>query len=225
MISIQNISHSFDEKQVLKNINLDLTEDKIAIIGANGSGKSTLARMLNGLIIPQCGNVVVDGLSTKKNLKQIREKVGFVFQDPDMQIVFPIVEDDLAFGLKNMKLDRETIENRINEVLVRHNISHLKYAPIHQLSGGEKQIIAISGVLVMNPEYMIFDEPTTLLDLRNKKIITDLIKNLSQKVIVISHDLDFIKNFDRVIVIDNGEVYCDDVPDVAISKYKKLMLC
>ncbi|MBR0573287.1 MULTISPECIES: energy-coupling factor ABC transporter ATP-binding protein [Pasteurellaceae] len=223
MINIRNVSHHFGTRQILKNINLTINEKKVAIIGGNGSGKSTFARLLNGLLIPNKGEVIIDGLNTQKDSKTIRKKVGFVFQNPDNQIVFPIVEEDLAFGMKNLGLSADIIKTRIDTVLSRHNLLDFKTHPTHLLSGGQKQLIAILGVLVMQPEYIVFDEPTTLLDLRNKKIISDLINKLEQNVIVISHDLDLLNNFERIIVFNDGQIICDDIPAIALKKYREIM--
>ena len=223
MIVIKDTIHEFENFKVLDNINLTLKEQKIGIIGSNGSGKSTFSKLLNGLIIPLIGEVEVDGLNTLKNAKEIRKKVGFVFQNPDNQIVFPTVEEDLAFGLKNLSLSKEETEERINKILFKFNLKHLKNSFTYKLSGGEKQLLAIAGILIMNPKYIIFDEPTSSLDLKNKLKIYKLINNLKQNIIVISHDLDFLLNFDRVIVFDKGKVVMDNIPEESIKYYKNLI--
>ncbi len=224
MIKISNLKHYFAGNLVLDDINLELNQKQIAIIGANGSGKSTFARMLNGLLEPSSGEVLVDDVSTKKDRKNALRKVGFIFQNPDNQIVYPIVEEDLAFGLKNLKLDKKIISEKISVILEKYNISHLKKRFTYELSGGEKQLIAICGVLLMQPQIIIFDEPTTLLDLKNKHLVAQMINDLKQQVILITHDLDLIKNFDRVIAFDKGKILADDNPKQVISIYKTKML-
>lgn len=224
MIEIKNVHYNIDNRYILENINLTLGEKKIGIIGANGSGKSTFAKLLNGIELPTTGAVTVDGLNTHKFGKEIRRKVGFVFQNPDNQIVFPIVEEDLAFGLKNIGCNKADIETKINTVLSLYDIANLRKSSTHLLSGGQKQLLAIAGVVIMEPEYIIFDEPTTLLDLKNKKKIFQVIKNLHQTTIVISHDLDFLSNFDRVIVFEQGRIVADDHPSIAIATYKNMMI-
>lgn len=189
MLELQGVSHAFAERQVLNNINLQLSEKRIGIVGSNGCGKSTFARLLNGLLLPKQGEVLVDGLNTRQHGKAVRRKVGFVFQNPDNQIVFPLVEEDLAFGMKNLGLSKTTIRERIDAALARYDMQDLRQHPAHRLSGGQKQLLAISGVLVMEPQYIVFDEPTTLLDLRNKRRIADAIAGLEQTAIVVSHDL------------------------------------
>ncbi|MBS9425254.1 energy-coupling factor ABC transporter ATP-binding protein [Photorhabdus caribbeanensis] len=224
MLEIRNVTHAYGERVILKELNLQLKEKRIAIIGSNGCGKSTFARLLNGLLIPKSGDVLVDGLNTRTEGKVIRRKVGFVFQNPDNQIVFPVVEEDLAFGMKNLGFAKDKIQQRTQEALARYDLLQFRENPAHLLSGGQKQLLAISGVLVMEPDYIIFDEPTTLLDLRNKRRVAEAIDNLSQTVIVVSHDLDFLAGFDRVLVFDDGRVVVDDIPSIAIPEYVRMML-
>ncbi|MDB6370563.1 energy-coupling factor ABC transporter ATP-binding protein [Photorhabdus bodei] len=224
MLEIRNVTHAYGERVILKELNLQLKEKRIAIVGSNGCGKSTFARLLNGLLVPKSGDVLVDGLNTRTEGKAIRRKVGFVFQNPDNQIVFPVVEEDLAFGMKNLGFTKDKIRQRTQEVLSRYDLLQFREHPAHLLSGGQKQLLAISGVLVMEPDYIIFDEPTTLLDLRNKRRVAEAIDNLSQTVIVVSHDLDFLVGFDRVLVFDEGRVVVDDIPSIAIPEYVRMML-
>lgn len=223
MIEISNVHHRFGGREVLRNVNLTLLEKRIAILGSNGSGKSTFARLLNGLIAPEKGDVRVDGLDTRRDGKAVRRKVGFIFQDPDNQIVFPIVEEDIAFGMKNLGFDKETIAAKAEETLRRYDLLSHRNHPCHLLSGGQKQLLAISGVLVMEPAYIVFDEPTTLLDLRNKRLVAQAILGLEQTAIVVTHDLEMIRDFDRAIVFAEGEVACDDVPKTAVERYVGMM--
>lgn len=223
MIELQNVSVVIGNHRILDDINLQLSEQRIAVIGANGSGKSTFARLLNGLRLPQSGKVLVDDLDTSKDGKDIRRKVGFVFQNPDNQIVMPVVEEDLAFGMKNIGLEKAEIMRRIDAVLERYDLQKTRQQSIQQLSGGQKQLIAICGVLAMEPTTIVFDEPTTQLDLRNKRKITETILSLSQQIIVVSHDLDMLETFERIIVFDHGRVVCDDIPQKAISYYVDLL--
>ncbi|MCP3659463.1 MAG: ABC transporter ATP-binding protein [Bacteroidetes bacterium] len=223
MIKIKGITHKFDDHIILNNININLNNKKIGIIGDNGSGKSTFAKLLNGLLIPTEGAVFVDDLETSKNGKEIRRKVGFIFQNPDNQIVFPTVEEDLAFGLKNIGLNKKEIENKIDKMLSFYNIEDLKYRRIHELSGGEKQLISIVGVLIMEPKYIIFDEPTSSLDLKNKQKISNIIDNLDQHCIVISHDLDLFSKFDQVIIFDKGNIIKNDKANCSIGFYKRMI--
>ena len=223
MIRFENVSVQFDQRRVLENIDLALGEKRIGIIGANGSGKSTFVRLLNGLQTATSGRVLVDDLDPAKDGRKVRRHVGFVFQNPDNQIVYPVVEEDLAFGLKSLRLPRDEINRRIDEILARYDLSDFKTHPSHLLSGGQKQLLAISGVLVMAPRYVVFDEPTTLLDLRNRNRVERAIADLDQTVITVSHDLDLITDYDRVLVIENGRIAVDDRPAVAIARYREMM--
>lgn len=223
MIEIRNVSLSYGDRTVLHQVSLSLTERRIAIIGANGSGKSSFARLLNGLVLPTKGEVQIDGQSTKTHGKDIRQKVGFVFQNPDNQIVFPVVEEDLAFGMKNLGFSKEKIARKTDEILARYDMTDFREHPAHLLSGGQKQLLAISGVLVMEPRYIVMDEPTTLLDLRNKRRVAQAIDALDQTVILVSHDLGLLEGFDRVIVFEDGHVIEDATPDIAIPAYIQRM--
>ena len=223
MIEAVKVNHRFGDHHVLRDVDLGISEHRVGIIGANGSGKSTFARLLNGLLIPDEGRVTVDGIDTRDDVKAVRRRVGFVFQNPDNQIVFPIVEEDVAFGLKNLKLPKDEIARRVDAVLERYRLGHLRERATHLLSGGEKQMLAISAVLVMEPRYVVLDEPMTLLDLRNKRLVTDIIREIEQPVVLVTHDLDRIRDFDRVIVFDEGRVTADGVPDAAIREYLRAM--
>lgn len=223
MIEILQVTHQYAQKTVLQHLNVQLTERRIAIVGANGSGKSTFARLLNGLQIPTEGTVLIDGLNTKTQGKLIRRKVGFVFQNPDNQIIFPLVEEDLAFGLKNLQYAPHEIEERIQKILAYYALTALRQHSTHQLSGGQKQLLALSSVLIMNPEYIVLDEPTTLLDLRHKRRFAQAIDQLPQTVIAVSHDLDFLRDFERVLVFEDGAIVMDDHPDIALAYYRTLM--
>ncbi|QRK10514.1 ABC transporter ATP-binding protein [Archangium violaceum] len=223
MISLHAVHHHFGERHVLKGLELTLSERRIAVVGGNGSGKSTFARLLNGLLIPEQGQVLVEGLDTRKEARAIRRKVGFVFQNPDNQIVLPTVEEDIAFGLKNLRLPPADISARVATILRRYGLEEFRHHPAHQLSGGQKQLLALSSVLVMEPRYVVFDEPTTLLDLRNKRRLAQAIHDMPQTAIVVSHDLELLRDFDRVLVFDEGRVVVDDIPSVALDAYVRMM--
>ena len=223
MIEVSNVSHRFGARDVLNAVDLTIGERRVGVIGANGSGKSTFARLLNGLLIPDEGTVRVDGIDTREDPKAVRRRVGFVFQNPDNQIVFPIVEEDVAFGLKNLKLPKEEVARKVDAVLRRYRLEHLRGHAAHLLSGGEKQMLAISAVLVMEPRYVVLDEPTTLLDLRNKGLVLEIIRAMEQPVVLVTHDLDQVRDFDRVIVFDEGAVMADGPPDAAVREYVRAM--
>ncbi|WP_169570003.1 energy-coupling factor ABC transporter ATP-binding protein [Sneathiella limimaris] len=222
MIKLENVNVSLDGRDILHSITTDLQEQRIGIIGLNGSGKSTFARLLNGLQLPSLGTVSVDGFDTRQQGNRARARVGFVFQNPDNQIVYPIVREDLAFGLKNIGLSKTEAQSLIDQTLRDYKLEHLADRLTHQLSGGEKQMIALLGVLVMRPNYLVLDEPTTLLDLRNKKRLMEHVQELSQRVIMVTHDLELLESFDRVICIHEGGIYADGPPEVVLGAYEEL---
>jgi biotin transport system ATP-binding protein len=223
LIEIREVTQRFGDRVVLAGVNLRLDERRIAIVGSNGSGKSTFARLLNGLVLPSEGEVLVGGVSTARDSKAVRRKVGFVFQNPDNQIVMPTVTEDLAFGLKNLKLPAEQIRQRVEAVLTRYGLNDLSDHPAHLLSGGQKQMLAIASVLIMEPEIIVFDEPTTALDHRNKRLIARFIADLPQRVIVVSHDLELLQDFDRMIAFEAGRVVLDGAPTDVAPRYLEMM--
>jgi biotin transport system ATP-binding protein len=222
-VAFENISHAFGERQVLRGIDLEFDERRIGIIGSNGSGKSTLARMINGLIKPDTGRVTVDGIDAAKKGAQVRKKVGFVFTDPDSQIVMPTVAEDLAFSLRRSGLSKTEVAERVDEMLVRFRLDRHRDHPAHLLSGGQKQLLAIGAVLIRRPEVVVADEPTTLLDLRNGRVVAGALNSMDQQVIVVTHQLALLDGFERVIVIDDGRIAFDGTPAAAVPAYRELI--
>ena len=219
MIEIRTVSHSFDGRPVLREVSLTLAERRIAILGGNGSGKTTLARMLNGLVIPKSGEVVVDGVSTARDAAQVRRLVGYVFQNPEHQIVMPTVEEDIAFGLRNMNLPKAEIAARTDAVLAAHKFAHRRAAPAYLLSGGEQKLLSLMSVLVMEPRYVVFDEPLNSLDLATRRRFTRLMHALPQRVIAITHDFELIAGYDRALLIHEGRVAADGAPETVVRRY------
>ncbi|MEU7222054.1 energy-coupling factor ABC transporter ATP-binding protein [Nocardia iowensis] len=222
-IVFSSVSHRFGDRKVLRGIDLRISERRVGIIGANGSGKSTLARMINGLLAPTSGTVTVDGVDAARKGAQVRRKVGFVFTDPDTQIVMPTVAEDLAFSLRRTGLSKQEVAARVEEMLVRFRLDEHADHPSHLLSGGQKQLLAIGAVLIRKPEVVIADEPTTLLDLRNARVVADALDALDQQVIVVTHQLALLDGFERVIVIDDGLVVFDGTPAAAVPAYRELV--
>jgi biotin transport system ATP-binding protein len=204
---------------VLTDVSVTLTERRVGVIGANGSGKSTFARLLNGLVVPTDGVVLVDGLDTRSQAREVRRRVGFVFQDPDAQIVHPTVAEDLAFGPTNQGVPADEIERRVAAMLARYGLEGHRDHPAHLLSGGQKQLLAIAGVLVMEPQRIVFDEPTTLLDLTNTRRVARAIEELHQDVVVVTHHLDLLGDYDRVLVFEDGRVVADGSPAETVPWY------
>lgn len=226
-IEIDRVSHSYGEgplaRRVLRDLDVDLDQSRIGVIGHNGSGKSTFVRMLNALVVPSQGAVRVDGLDTASHARQVRARTGFLFTDPDAQIIMPTVAEDVAFGLRRSGLGKEEIAQRVDQALAHYQLTEHRDHPAHLLSGGQKQLLALAAVLITGPRLIIMDEPTTLLDLRNARRIGRLIDELDQTVVLATHHLDLLAGFERVLVFDEGCLVIDDVPAAAIAGYRALM--
>ena len=207
MIKVENVSFSYDKKNtVISNINFAINDgETVGIIGANGAGKSTILKLLVGLESNNQGKIIIGDLKVEKNnLTQIRQNVGYVFQDPDNQLFMTTVYEDVAFAPKNYKFSAEEVQKRTIKSLQRIGIEELKDKPIYQLSGGQKKLVAIATVLSMEPDILIFDEPTIALDRRR---FINLVQTLQGTKIIASHDLDLIYDTcDKVILIANGKI-------------------
>jgi biotin transport system ATP-binding protein len=223
VVRLERVSHRYGERTVLRDVDLTLTQQRIAVIGANGSGKSTLARLLNGLVLPTSGTVSVDGLDTRRDGAAVRRRVGFVFTDPDAQIVMPTVAEDVAFSLRRSALSRAERAERVTEVLARFGLADHADQAAHLLSGGQKQLRAVASVLVTEPQLLVCDEPTTLLDLRNARRVAELLIGLPQQVVLVTHQLDLVVDYERVLVVDEGRVVHDGEPAGAVTAYRSLM--
>ncbi len=223
MIELRGVTHRYGERTVLRDVDLRLDERRIGVVGANGSGKSTLARLLNGLVVPSEGAVLVDGLDTRRHGPAVRRRVGFVFTDPDAQIVMPTVAEDVAFSLRRSGLDRSARAARVAEVLARFGLAEHADHPAHLLSGGQKQLLALAAVLVTEPAVVVCDEPTTLLDARNVRRVAALLADLAQQVVLVTHHLEQLDGFDRVIVVEEGRIVADGSPGPALDAYRRLL--
>lgn len=218
-----------NEKLDLSHIDLHVNEGEwLAIIGHNGSGKSTLAKVIDGLIEPEAGEIFIDGEKlTDKSLWNIRKKIGMVFQNPDNQFVGADVEGDVAFGLENQGIEREEMHARVKKALEVVDMQNFaKHEPV-RLSGGQKQRVAIAGVLALRPKIVIFDESTSMLDPEGRLQIISLIRQMNQTegftVISITHDIDEASLADRVIVIDDGQIIDDRLPEKLFQKGEQLI--
>lgn len=227
-VTLRGVGRSPGARPILNEVNLTLTEHRIGIIGANGSGKSSLVRCINGLNVPDEGAVTVDGLSTAWKAGEIRRRVGFLFSNADNQIIMPTVGEDVGFSLRGKKLSRREKAAVVGEILDHVGLAGKEEQSPHTLSGGEKQLLGLASILVMNPSLIIADEPTTLLDLRNRRRIARTLAGLDQQLIVVSHDLDLFEDFDRVIWIDEGGVHADTADGTTVARliedYRECML-
>lgn len=194
MIDFKNVSFSYEPgRPVIENLSFRIEEgESVGLVGANGAGKSTVMKLLLGLLEGE-GTILVDGLEVKKqNLPEIRKKMGFVFQNSENQMFMPTVYEDMMFGPLNYGVKREEAEKKVDEVLARLNLQHLKHRHNHKLSGGELKMAAIATILAMEPQIILMDEPTASLDPENRRTVIETIRSLGQTKIITSHDPEVI---------------------------------
>ncbi|MEO9902876.1 MULTISPECIES: ABC transporter ATP-binding protein [Alphaproteobacteria] len=217
---LQNVSLELEGRTVLQDISLSLQEARVGIVGLNGSGKSSLVRLLNGLRLPTGGEVRMFGVSTEAMRAELPRYVGFVFQNPDHQAIFPTVEEEIAFGLTQLGFARAEARDQALAFLVRHHCGHLAEKPFADLSEGQKQLICLLAVLVMKPKLLILDEPMSSLDGLATRRIERKLAELDQKIVMISHDLGLLRNFDRVLWVGDGKIYMDGAPGDVLPAYE-----
>lgn len=215
-IKLESVAVDFDGHTALSEVSLHLTAKVVAVIGSNGSGKSTFARLLNGLVKPTSGLVTVDGKVANT------ETTGFLFSNPDLQIVMPTVFEDVAFSLTNQKLSKDVVRARVEDALAAVGLLELQESNCHTLSSGQKQLLALASNIVRKPLLLVADEPTTLLDLPNTKRITKLLHSLPlEQLVIVTHDLDLASTADEVIWFDSGKVKQVGSPAPVIAAYRK----
>ncbi|WP_018155252.1 energy-coupling factor ABC transporter ATP-binding protein [Demetria terragena] len=223
MIELDAVSHRLGERAVLRDVSLQLDEDRIGVIGANGSGKSTLARTFNALVVPDEGEVRVNGLDVRKRARDVRRQVGFMFTDAGSQILMPTVAEDIQLSLRDLPMSKAQKDARSREVLDRFGLQDHADHPAQLLSGGQKQLLAFASVLVRDPQILVCDEPSTLLDLANVLHLQHTLADLPMQVILLTHHLELLDDFDRVVVLDEGQVVADGKPAHAVTFYRDLM--
>ena len=224
-IEIKNVTFNYENGKtpVIKDLSLSVDKGEfLCILGENGSGKSTLSRLINGLLLPATGDVLVFGLNTREKDKayEIRKSVGMVFQNPDNQMIATIVEDDIAFGPENLGVPPDEIGKRIDFALKSVNMEKYKKVAGQKLSGGQKQRIAIAGALAVMPEILILDESTAMLDPLGREEVLSVVKDLNQNgmtVILITHYMDEALLADKVAVLSNGELKLIGTPTEVLS--------
>ncbi|MEA1993497.1 MAG: ABC transporter ATP-binding protein [Euryarchaeota archaeon] len=213
MLRIENLSYEYESGFCLKNIELTLEKgESVGIIGENGSGKTTLVKHLIGLLRPDAGKIFLDGEDTsERSVAEIAGKVGFVFQNPENQIFASTVREEVAFGPQNLKMDN--IDKKVDAVLQKSDLFRYRESHPLNLSGGEKQRLAMASILVMEQEVLILDEPTSGLDLKNAQRLIEIVKTLQRErktLIVISHDMELISQLcERVVLMKSGEIIAD----------------
>lgn len=215
MVQVKNVSVRYpgaDERLILQGLGFSVKPgERLALIGSNGAGKSTLLLTLIGVMRPLTGEILIGGIpAQKERLREMRQKAGMVFQNPDDQLFMPTVEDDIAFGLRNYGFEEPVIEARTDGILARLGIGHLKNRMSHKLSGGEKRLAALAGVLVMEPELLLLDEPSSFLDPRSRRTLIALLDSLPQTMIIATHDLDLALGLcPRAIFLKEGRIFAE----------------
>lgn len=230
VVKFNNVSFRYnqDGPWVLKNCSFTInTNESVAIIGHNGSGKSTIAKLMNGLLLPEKGDIIINGHElNEQSIWEIRRHVGMVFQNPDNQFVGATVQDDVAFGMENNGIPRDIMIERINKSLRAVRMEDYKQTEPYRLSGGQKQRVAIAGVLAVSPEILILDEATVMLDPKGRTDIMETIANVTKRenltLIAITHDLYEATQVDRIIVLNEGEIEMIGTPGEIFAKQTML---
>ena len=230
IIKVENLCFEYEPGlKTIHNISFQIKKGEyVAILGHNGSGKSTIAKLLIGLLEKKSGNIIIDHKELNlENLYKIREKIGIVFQNPDNQFIGATVRDDIAFGLENICIPREKMDELIERYAKRVRMDQFLDHEPTKLSGGQKQRVAIAGILAMSPSIIILDESTSMLDPRGRKETNELIRELKKDkemtIISITHDIEEAKNADRILLLNKGEIVGDDQPETLLMNEKLLL--
>ena len=230
MVSVKElyVRYGSDMPWALNGFNLEApVKSRTALIGANGAGKSTLFLALTGIIDKSEGIVIIDNITLEKRaLAQIRQKTGLIFQNPDDQLFMPTVQEDVAFGPRNLRLAEDSVEGLVNDSLARLDITRLKNRFTHRLSGGEKRLVALAGVLAMSPTVMLMDEPSSFLDPGARRNLINILNQLDQTIIIATHDLDFaLLTCNTVVLLKEGRVFTEGKAREVLLNEKTLKKC
>ena len=222
-LELQEISLSLAGRRVLDGVTLAAVERRIGIVGRNGSGKTTLARVIAGLIAPDAGRAQVCGVDVAKDRRGALGAVGILFQNPDHQIIFPTVEEEIAFGLTQMGRSKREAAEATQAMLARFGKAHWAGAATHSLSQGQKQLVCLMAVLVMQPGLIVLDEPFSGLDIPTRMQLMRSLDEVEARVALITHDPSNLTEFDRVIWLDEGRVIADGPPDEVLERFEQQM--
>lgn len=223
MIELHDVSHAYESAVILRHITATLSEHRIGITGPNGSGKSALIRMMNGLVIPTRGDVIVNGHNTRKKSAEIRHHTGFIFSDPRTQILMPTLCEDVEFSLRRRIKDKKERHNVALHYLDQFGLAERADCSPHELSGGQQQLLAIASIMAIEPDLILADEPTALLDLRNTRRLLRIFQRIDAQIVLVSHDFSVLRQMDRVIVINNGTIFADGTPQESLDAYETLI--
>ncbi len=222
-VIMRDLSYAREGHQVFAGLNLDLSDHRVGIIGRNGSGKTQMARLIAGLAAPDAGTITVGGVEVATDRKAALSTVGILFQNPDHQIIFPTVGEELGFGLTSQGLDKAAARQRALDILARFNRPDWYDRPIHGLSQGQRHLVCLMAVLVMAPKLIVLDEPFAGLDLATTVRLSRYLDALDPGLVHITHDLDSIRGYDRVVWLDQGAIRMDGRPDAVLPVYEAEM--
>lgn len=223
---LDSVGVRLGDTDALRGVDLDLDARTIAVVGENGSGKSTFARLAAGLVPPTAGTARILGLDPVRQAAELRRRVAVVFSNPDAQIVMPTVAEDVAFSLRPDRLGRDETRRRVDETLERFGLTALRERSSHELSGGQKQLLALAGAFVRRPELVIADEPTTFLDARNARLVADhLLADTGHRLVLVTHDLALAARCDAAVLFGGGRLQAVGRPADIIGRYEAALAC
>lgn len=219
-VVVENVELHRAGQLLFDKLSLILRERRIGLVGDNGSGKSSLLRLIHGLIRPDSGTVLTVGMDTVLQVREIPARVGFLFQNPDHQILFPTAGEEIGFGLVNQGIPQREVRERVDALLEAHGCRDWSGRAVDELSGGQKQLVCLLSVMIMQPDLILLDEPFASLDLVNRIAFAGRLKGLKPGVILASHDLDLLGDCDRIVWLDNGRVRADGHPADIMPVYR-----
>lgn len=223
---MEDVDVRLGDTDVLRRVSCSLDDRTVAVVGENGSGKSTLARLVGGLTHATRGSVRVLGLDPARDAARLRRQVAVVFSNPDTQIVMPTVREDVAFSLRSEKLPREEKDRRVEAAMRRFGLTELADRASHDLSGGQKQLLALCGAFVRRPDLVIADEPTAYLDARNARRVADhLFEEGTHRLLLVTHDLALAQRCEQAVLVSNGTIAAVGAPAAIVAAYEEQLAC
>lgn len=224
-LSVHQVSVAFPQAdstvKVLRDVSCELRSPTTAVLGLNGSGKSTFLKLFNGLVEPTAGTVSVNGLTVEEHLMAVRRHVGLLFSDPQAQLIMPTPVEDVELSLRRSVSDIEQRRQRALQILAQRGLAHRAHHSVYDLSGGERQLAALSAVLAVEPRVLLLDEPTTLLDLQNKLKLLKLLESLDQQLVISTHDLELAATCNEALVIHRGRLIAQGPSSAVIADYRR----
>ena len=223
LIDLEDVSFSVDGKEILRDVTLSVAERRIGVIGRNGSGKTTLARVMAGLVTPDRGKARVGGVEVARDRKAALAQVGILFQNPDHQIIFPTVEEEIAFGLKQAGQSAAEVQQGVEQILARFDRAHWAKAAIHELSQGQRQLVCLMAVLAMQPKVVILDEPFSGLDIPTARQLARVLDSLPVTLVQITHDPAALRGYERVVWLEEGQIAMDGAAKPVLDAFTTRM--